>query len=112
MIDLNGKRFYSANNSDNGQVSKDTIFQYYQNGNIIWATYDGGEIAFGTIIGKVEEGNCLDIRYQHLTQSGKFMTGECKSRIEIEEDGKLTIYENWKWSCGDFSEGKSVIREI
>ncbi|MFZ5987916.1 MAG: n-acetylglutamate synthase [Bacillota bacterium] len=112
MIDLNGKRFCSTENSDNGQVSKDTIFQYYQNGNIIWATYGGGEIVFGTVLGKVEGENCLDIRYQHLNRAGRFMTGECKSEIVMEQDGKLAIYESWRWTCGDFSEGKSVIREI
>lgn len=40
------------------------------------------------------------------------MTGVCKSIPEILSNGKIRLYEKWKWTSGDKSEGKSIIEEI
>jgi hypothetical protein len=42
MLDLNEKKFYLINNSETGEVSQDTIFNYFQHGKIVWADYSGG----------------------------------------------------------------------
>lgn len=38
------------------------------------------------------------------------MTGMCFSRPEITKNGKIKLYENWKWTSGDKSNGKSIFR--
>jgi len=40
------------------------------------------------------------------------MTGKCKSRPEILENGKIRLHERWQWTCGDMSKGTSVLEEI
>jgi hypothetical protein len=40
------------------------------------------------------------------------MTGKCVSTPEITPDCKIRLYEKWKWTCGDFSSGESIIEEI
>jgi hypothetical protein len=47
-INYNNKTFVSKENTDNGEVSSQTIFKYYQEGSIVWADYSGGEIVKGT----------------------------------------------------------------
>jgi hypothetical protein len=40
------------------------------------------------------------------------MTGHCKSRPELMENGKLRMHEEWEWTSKDESKGKSIIEEI
>jgi hypothetical protein len=54
-INYNNKTFVSKENTDNGEVSSQTIFKYYQEGSIVWADYSGGEIVKGHLIAKADE---------------------------------------------------------
>ena len=40
------------------------------------------------------------------------MTGTCKSKPEILENGKIRLHESWEWASGDKSKGQSIIEEI
>ena len=102
--------FRSVSNSKNGEVSSNTIFEYRQNDNIIWATYQGGDIIFGTLSGRIEN-NKLIFNYQHQNLQGNFKTGKCQSIIEMYK-GKLILKESWEWTCDDFSKGESILEEI
>jgi hypothetical protein len=39
------------------------------------------------------------------------MTGICHSKPEILSNGKIRLYEEWKWTSGDKSGGKSILEE-
>ncbi len=112
QINYDNRRFVSANNSDNGEVTSETIFHYRQEGDLVWATYRGGAIVFGTLIAKVDNDDCLEMRYQHLNSAGELMTGTCRSTPEVLPDGRLRLREVWQWTSGDRSQGQSVIEEI
>lgn len=66
MINYNEKTFVSTENSSNGEVSDKNYFKYKQEGNILSATYSGGEIVQGTLIGIVKENGSLEFRYNHI----------------------------------------------
>ena len=110
IVNLNNKFFKSISNSANGEVSEATIFHYRQKEDIVWATYEGGAIKFGTLSGKIEADK-LEFHYQHQNQKGEFLTGKCHSIVEIVH-GKIRLLESWQWTCGDFSKGNSVLEEI
>jgi hypothetical protein len=40
------------------------------------------------------------------------MTGICKSKPQILENGKIRLHELWEWTSDDKSMGKSIIEEI
>ncbi|SPN96650.1 uncharacterized protein DNG_00171 [Cephalotrichum gorgonifer] len=107
-----GKIFRSEANTANGEVGAETLFHYHQDGTIVWAEYSGGSIVKGTLIAVVQEGNCLDMRYQHVNRNGDLMTGRCQSTPEILADGRLRLHEKWQWTSGDLSFGESVIEEV
>ncbi len=109
-MNLNGKKFKSVSSSNNGEVNSSTFFEYRQNGNVVWATYQGGEILFGTLSGQIEKRNLI-FTYQHQNKNGDFKTGKCKSYIEVKGD-KLILKEKWEWTCDDFSIGESILEEI
>ena len=111
-IHYHGKSFRSVSNTDNGEVSADTVFHYQQQGDIVTATYAGGGILSGNLIAKVGADGALDMRYQHLNQAQEFMTGRCHSTPEVMPNGKLRLHERWQWTSGDGSSGESTIEEV
>lgn len=111
-ISYNNKIFRSISNSDAGEVSDETIFRYFQNGEMVHGVYQGGEISYGTLIAKADKEGLLDMRYQHLNMRGELMTGECISTPEILDDGRIRIYEKWQWTCGEEESGESIVEEV
>ncbi len=111
MINYNGKIFRPVVNSENGEISNETIFIYRQIGNILTSEYSGGKIIKGHLIGLVDENGKIEMRYHQVNQKGELMTGMCKSMPEILENGKIRLYESWEWTSGDKSKGSSIIEE-
>ncbi len=112
MINYDGRKFRSISNSISGEVDSNTLFDYHQEADLLWGTYTGGWIRFGTVIAKVAENGTLDMRYQHMNVSGEMMTGTCQSVPEILPDGRIRLKETWQWTTGDRSAGRSVIEEV
>ena len=111
-IHYHNKTFRSVSNTDNGDVSTETLFHYQQQGNIVTATYSGGGILSGNLIAKVAPDGTLDMRYQHLNRDEELMTGRCTSVPEVLDNGKLRLRERWQWISGDYSSGESVVEEV
>ena len=111
-INYDNRRFKSVSNSSTGEVSSETTFYYHQTNDVVWATYNGGAIKFGTLVAKVLESNALEMRYSHVNSNGELMTGECVSTPEILPDNRIRLHEKWHWTSGDFSAGESIIEEI
>ena len=111
-IKYDGRVFRGVFNCPSGQVNGETEFHYAQQGDLLTATYLGGVIRFGQIVGMVLEDDSLDFVYQHRTESGELRSGRCQSRPEILPDGRLRLHERWQWNTGDKTAGESVIEEI
>jgi len=111
-MNYNNKKFRPVENSDNGETSVETIFEYKQDGNILTSDYKGGQILKGQLIGLVDESGNIEMRYQQINNKGELMTGVCTSKPEIQKNGKLRIYESWQWTSGDQSKGTSILEEI
>lgn len=112
VIDYNGRCFVSIENTDNGEVSSKTIFEYKQEGHIISAAYSGGEIVKGTLIGVIKGDGCLEFRYNHVNNKNEIRGGQCTSTPKILPDGRIRLYEKWKWLDSEATEGNSIIEEV
>ena len=111
-IDYEGRVFATVANTPNGEVGGDTRFLYRQAGDVLWATYDGGGVSYGHLVGRVAADGGLFFRYHHLSATGEPVSGECRSTLEILKDGRYRLHESWKWTSGDMSSGTSVVEEI
>lgn len=111
-MDYNNKKFRPVENSANGETTGETIFEYKQKGNILTSEYQGGQILNGHLIGLVDKKGNIEMRYHQVNTKGELMTGICFSKPELTEDGKIRLYEDWKWTSGDESSGKSILEEI
>ena len=111
-INYDNRHFVSVLNSEYGDVDGDTRFHYRQQDEILWGTYSGGSIKFGTLVGSVEPDGNLNFHYQHLNQDGEFMSGVCDSIPELLSDGRIRLQEEWHWTSGDLSSGSSIVEEV
>jgi hypothetical protein len=111
-MNYNNKKFKAVSNSDNGETSEDTLFEYKQKNNILTSTYCGGQIKEGHLIGLVDDDGGIEMCYHQANLRGELMTGTCFSKPEIMDNGKIRLHETWKWTSGDKSKGNSILEEI
>ncbi len=111
-INYHQKKFRPAYQSDNSETSDQTIFEYFQEGSLVWAHYSGGDITKGHLIGTVNDQGHIDMRYHHINQDGELMTGVCTSTPEVMSTGKIRLYEDWQWTSGQGTKGTSVLEEV
>ena len=110
-INYEGRVFRPVVNSPHGQVTNDTEFRYQQDGNLLSATYSGGGIRMGQILGVVSQDGSLRFHYQHLTEQHELRSGVCVSTPEQLPDGRIRLHESWEWLSGDKSTGSSIVEE-
>lgn len=111
-INYNNRFFKPVENTENGETSAETLFKYVQKGNILTSNYTGGKIVEGHLIGLVDDEGNIDMRYHQVNTMGEIMTGKCTSRPEILSNGKIRLYEEWEWTSGDKSSGRSILEEV
>jgi SAM-dependent methyltransferase len=104
--------FTSVANSSGGDVDGSTRFHYHHTGDVVWATYSGGAVLFGTLLARVQDDDSLEMRYHHITSGGTLKAGRCVSKPEILADGRLRLHERWEWTEGDESSGQSIVEEM
>src|SRR5438876_10741926 len=102
-VSYNNRRFRTIQNAESGDIRIDTIFQYHQKNNVVWAEYDGGSITWGLLIATVSEKGELDMRYAHVNAAGQLKTGVCRSTPAVLPAGRLLVREQWQWAFGDHS---------
>lgn len=110
-LNYNNRIFTALSNSDNGEVSDQTLFHYHQEYEIIWAEYSGGDILKGFLVGTVSRAGQLNFTYQHVNNHFESKTGKCVSTPEV-IDGKIILNEAWEWTSGDKSKGTSKLIEV
>ena len=110
-FDFNNKRFALIQNSDNGQVNTETIFNYKQDDNLVTADYFGGSIKYGKIIAELKDDQ-LNMLYQCFTTDHQLKAGKALAQIELTENGKIKLSLNWQWLTDRNDKGISEYIEI
>lgn len=107
---VDGRRFGPVMNAEGGEVDAATVFAYRQRGDLIEASYSGGPIRSGYLVG-TRDGDELDFRYVHVNDSGDSASGHCRSRLELLDDGRIRMHETWQWESRPGS-GTSIVEEL
>lgn len=110
-INYNGKIFIPQSNTKNGEVDGETIFRYFQENDLFWAEYSGGDVLKGYMIGTIDKNGELNFHYQHMNTDRQVRIGKCHSIPHIMDNGKIALQEKWQWLNGDLSSGESVVVE-
>lgn len=108
-VSLDGRTFAPVRTSGGGEVGTDTVFHYHQDGDLIWASYNGGHVRVGRLVG-TRDGSRLAFRYVQVNEDGDISSGQCQSKLELLDDGRFRAHEEWRWESKRGS-GTSVIEE-
>lgn len=110
-FDFNNKKFALIENSENGQVNSETVFEYKQDGNLVTADYFGGTIRYGKIIAELN-GDRLNMLYQCLTTANQLKAGKAKAKISLTNEGNMKLSLSWEWLTNGNDKGRSEYIEI
>lgn len=113
-LDLNNRRFVGVVNYDDGDANQDTVFRYYQEGNLVWGSYEGGRVRHGQILARVTPEGKLDMVWQYLNLDDQLIAGTCESTPELLSDGRYRLNEAWETTLGPAAgqSGESAIEEL
>lgn len=114
---LDDKIFVPVENTDNGTVSGQTRFHFWQKGQTFFADYVGGDVSEGHIIGKLTGDVSGEMLYHCLTKDGRLKAGQASALFSELSDGRLAIDIEWQWLSGnkldaDDPKGKSRYEEV
>ena len=100
-----------VDNSSEGKVNTDTLFQYSQKDQLIEATYMGGPIIKGYIIATLEA-DTLSMLYQCLTIDNELKAGQALAKVILNKDEKLELHLDWKWIGSHKGTGTSIYVQV
>lgn len=109
-ISLDARRFRAIAHVAGGEVGSDTVFEYHQESDLVWARYTGGSVRLGYLVG-TRDGDAIEFRYSQVNVDGETSNGHCRSTLHLLADGRLQLRETWEWESRPGS-GTSVVEEI
>lgn len=109
-LSLDGRQFQAVSDTIGGEVGTETIFEFSQEANLIWARYTGGQVRLGFLVG-TSTGAELTFRYTQINLAGETSTGHSRDSMEVLSDGRVRLHETWAWDSHDGS-GTSILEEM
>lgn len=108
------RRFVGVENYDDGDLTKEVIFHYRQDGTVIRGTFEGGRVIEGKLLAEILEDGRLDMIWRYTNVDGDVVYGTCVSKPELLPDGRYRLYELWTITGGpnQGESGQSVIEEV
>ncbi len=78
------------------EVNTETIFNFYQNGELIYAEYKGGKVNYGEIFGLIEN-DTVQFYYSQVNFEGGKNKGSSMDEIKILDNNKIQLIDRWEW---------------
>jgi len=97
--------------ASNGIVNEETIFVFSQNDNFVSASYSGGKIKQGYLVGYLDNDKLI-FSFCQLQIDGKIDNGQSVCELLINENGKIKLIENFKWATNNCETGINIFQEI
>lgn len=106
-LDLDLHVFEVLTTSPASAISQDTWFEFHERKGIVEASYSGGPIATGRLVGRREHDQ-VSAAYTQLGVDGRVQTGTATMHVEKDPDGHLLLTEEYHWPDG--ATGRNVLR--
>jgi hypothetical protein len=91
------------------ELSSDTLFEFRERDRAVEATYMGGAILSGHLVGR-REGKSVRTAYAQLSTAGELKSGAAEIRIEQAAEGRVLLTEEYTWSDG--TTGRNVLQSV
>ncbi len=112
LIWYGGRLFRPVTTKGQSETTAQTVFKYEQKDALVTASYAGGDVRLGHLIGLVNKDGSLDMRYHHVNMDGEIKTGTCHTRPEILPGKRLRLHETWQWTSEPKTKGTSILEEL
>jgi hypothetical protein len=109
-MNLSGRKMHVVQTAPNGVVGRDTVFKFSQVGDVVTASYSGGGVQVGYLVGIIK-GDTLSFRYCQVSDEDHVDGGSSNARIELVDGGRLRLIESFKWDSRDGS-GENIFEEV
>lgn len=106
-LDLDLHVFEVEQTSTASAVSAETVFEFREYDGVVDASYVGGRIYRGALVGRRDHDRVVTA-YAQIDVDGRPQTGTAAMRIEPTADGHLRLIEDYTWSDG--TTGRNVLR--
>jgi hypothetical protein len=93
-----------------GQVDRNTLFSFSQEGGTVWAHYAGGAVEVGYLAGRLTDGR-LVFRYCQVDRQGEVHGGRSVCDLEVLPDGRLRLVEHFQWESRS-ENGTNVLEQV
>jgi hypothetical protein len=111
IYNLNGKKFILKKNLLPGiHLPVGSLFVFKQYGKLVKASYSGGKVQDGFLLGKME-GNRISHQWCHITEDNELNRGLAEMEISSRGSGKLVIRESWQGG-GSTKMATALLEEI
>jgi hypothetical protein len=90
-------------------ISRDTVFEFREQAGVVEASYAGGQIVRGVLVGRREHDR-LTTAHTQLGADGRLQTGAATMHIQQADGGQLLLTEDYTWSDG--TTGRNVLRSL
>lgn len=94
--------------ASNGVVNAETVFRFRQDGERVHATYAGGRVEHGHLVGLVR-GARLEFCYCQRHTDGSLDHGRSECELRRSADGLVQVVEHFEWGEG---KGTNVFQEL
>jgi hypothetical protein len=108
MIDYDGRRFSPVTDVPGHQP----VAHYHQSADLVWGEFAGGDVRRGTLVGTTAPDGVLQFAYCMVFDSGKVVTGLCRSVPKLLADGRVRLTEYWERYGPDAGSGMSTLEEL
>jgi hypothetical protein len=108
-FDLDLRLFRVVATSPASAISSETWFEFREHAGVVEASYGGGKIVRGYLIGR-REGSELAAAYSQLHTDGQLRSGSNRMRLEQQPDRTLLLIEDYTWSDG--TPGRNVLAAV
>lgn len=110
MIDLDGRRMYVATTAEHGVVGAETVVAFHQRGVRVWATYAGGRIVRGRLVGRWV-GDVLAFRDVQVERDAGVHAGQSLATAVFGRGGRIRLFERFEWATRA-GKGTNVFEEL
>jgi hypothetical protein len=108
-LDLDLRVFEVVETSPASAISHDTWFEFRERDGVVEASYAGGKIASGRLLGRRDRDR-VTTAYAQLDRDGQLQTGTGILRVDRDSDQRLLLTEDYTWSSG--TTGRNVLRSV
>jgi hypothetical protein len=108
-LDLDLRVFEVVASSPASAISRDTWFEFREQAGVVEASYAGGSIVSGLLVGRREHGR-VTTAYAQMGADGRLRSGTAIMHVEQAADGRLLLTEDYTWSDG--TTGRNVLRSV